>query len=136
MAQQDLQKRILELMKDDQYKPMTVSEIEVAFELEEADDFRELVKTLVKMEAQGYIVRSRSNRYGLPERMNLLRGKFIGNAKGFGFVAPEEEGMDDIYIAPYDINGALNGDTVLVRVFKRIVWRSPRRNDYKNYRAL
>ena len=66
----------------------------------------------------GLIVRSRSNRYGLPERMNLLRGRFIGNAKGFGFVAPEVEGMDDIFIPPYEINGALNGDTVLVRVMK------------------
>ena len=27
--------------------------------------------------------------------MNLLRGRFIGHAKGFGFVAPEVEGMDD-----------------------------------------
>ncbi|MGN7477994.1 ribonuclease R [Solibacillus silvestris] len=105
-------------MKDDSYKPMTVSEIEDIFELEEADEFRELVKTLVKMEAQGQIVRSRSNRYGLPERMNLLRGRFIGNAKGFGFVAPEEEGMDDIFIPAHEINGALNGDTVLVRVLK------------------
>ena len=79
---------------------------------------RELVKLLVKMEAQGTIVRSRSNRYGLPEKMNLLRGRFIGNAKGFGFVAPEEEGMDDIFIPPHEINGALNGDTVLIRILK------------------
>lgn len=114
----DFQKRILSYMKEEDYNPMTVSEIEEAFELEEADDFRELVKTLVKMEAQGHIVRSRSNRYGLPERMNLLRGKFIGHAKGFGFVAPEEQGMDDIFIPPYEINGALNGDTVLVRILK------------------
>ena len=116
--QNELQKRILEFLGDAEYKPMTVSEIEDAFQLAEADDFRELVKTLVKMEAQGLIVRSRSNRYGLPERMNLLRGRFIGNAKGFGFVAPEGEGMDDIFIPPYEINGALNGDTVLVRVLK------------------
>ena len=114
----DLQNQILEFMRDDDYRPMTVSEIEGAFALEEADDFRELVKTLVKMEAQGQIVRSRSNRYGLPERMNLLRGRFIGNAKGFGFVAPEEEGMDDIFIPSYETNGALNGDTVLVRILK------------------
>ncbi|ATP41708.1 ribonuclease R [Solibacillus sp. R5-41] len=114
----DFQTRILSFMKEEGYNPMTVSEIEEAFELEEADDFRELVKTLVKMEAQGHIVRSRSNRYGLPERMNLMRGRFIGHAKGFGFVAPEEQGMDDIFIPPYEINGALNGDTVLVRVLK------------------
>ncbi|MER1958939.1 MAG: ribonuclease R [Solibacillus sp.] len=116
--QNDLQQRILAFMKEEEYKPMTVSEIEDAFELEEADDFRELVKTLVKMEAQGYIVRSRSNRYGLPDRMNLLRGRFIGNAKGFGFVAPEEQGTDDVFIPSHETNGALNGDTVLVRILK------------------
>lgn len=119
MAQNnELQQRILAFMKEDDYKPLTVAEIEDAFELEEAEEFKELVKTLVKMEAQGLVVRSRSNRYGLPERMNLLRGRFIGHAKGFGFVTPEEEGMDDIFIPPHDINGAINGDTVLIRVMK------------------
>lgn len=114
----ELQKRILAFMKEDDYKPLTVAEIEDAFELEEAEEFKELVKTLVKMEAQGLVVRSRSNRYGLPERMNLLRGRFIGHAKGFGFVSPEEVGMDDIFIPPHEINGAINGDTVLIRVMK------------------
>ena len=118
MTQNDLQNMLLSAMKEENYKPMTVSEIEELLNLTEADDFRELVKTLVRMEAQGLIVRSRSNRYGLPERMNLLRGKFIGNAKGFGFVTPEEEGMDDIFIPPHEVNGALNGDTVLVRILK------------------
>ncbi len=114
----ELEQRLLTLMKDDAYKPLTVSEIEDQFELTEADDFKELVKTLVKMEAQGLLVRSRSNRYGLPERMNLLRGRFIGHAKGFGFVSPEEEGLDDIFIPPHEVNGALNDDIVLVRVLK------------------
>lgn len=119
MAQiNELQERILAFMKEDDYKPLTVAEIETAFELAEAEEFKELVKTLVKMEAQGLVVRSRSNRYGLPERMNLLRGRFIGHAKGFGFVTPEEQGMDDIFIPPHDINGAINGDTVLIRVMK------------------
>ena len=82
MTQQNgLQQRVFDLMKDDGYKPMTVSEIEDVFELEHADEFRELVKTLVKMEAQGHIVRSCSNRYGLPERMNLLRAMFYRKCK-------------------------------------------------------
>ncbi|WP_449443110.1 ribonuclease R [Ureibacillus acetophenoni] len=105
-------------MKEEDYKPLKVDEIEELLGLEDADEFKELIKTLVRMEDQGYVVRSRSNRYGLPERMNLLRGKFIGHAKGFGFVTPEEEGMDDIFIPPHEINGAINGDIVLIRVLK------------------
>ncbi|CAM5198560.1 Ribonuclease R OS=Ureibacillus acetophenoni OX=614649 GN=rnr PE=3 SV=1 [Ureibacillus acetophenoni] len=119
MAQtNELQQRLLDLMKEEDYKPLKVDEIEELLGLEDADEFKELIKTLVRMEDQGYVVRSRSNRYGLPERMNLLRGKFIGHAKGFGFVTPEEEGMDDIFIPPHEINGAINGDIVLIRVLK------------------
>src|SRR5690606_4878300 len=60
--------------------------------------------------------RSRVNRYGVPERMNLMRGKFIGHPRGFGFVAREEAGMDDVFIPPTEVNGAINGDTVLIRI--------------------
>lgn len=113
-----LQSRLLDFFGVEEYSPLTVGEIESEFGFEDADEFKELVKTLVRMEGQGLVVRSRSNRYGLPERMNLLRGKFIGHAKGFGFVAPDVEGMDDVFIPPHEVNGAINGDTVLIRVLK------------------
>ena len=38
------------------------------------------------MEEKGLVIRTRSNRYGLPEKMNLIRGKLIGHARGFAFV--------------------------------------------------
>ena len=113
-----LQSRLLDFFGEEDYKPLTIGEIEDEFGFEDADEFKELVKTLVRMEGQGLVVRSRSNRYGLPERMNLLRGKFIGHAKGFGFVTPDVEGMDDVFIPPHEVNGAINGDTVLIRVLK------------------
>lgn len=113
-----LQSRLLEFFGEEEYKPLTVGEIEDEFGFEDAEEFKELVKTLVRMEGQGLVVRSRSNRYGLPERMNLLRGKFIGHAKGFGFVVPDVEGMDDVFIPPHEVNGAINGDIVLIRVLK------------------
>ncbi|WP_262177842.1 ribonuclease R [Saccharococcus sp. Marseille-Q5394] len=105
-------------MKEESYKPMTVQEIQEALEIQGAAEFKELVKMLVQLEQTGEIVRSRTNRYGVPERMNLVRGKFIGHAKGFGFVTPETDGMDDIFIPPPEVNGAMNGDIVLVRVSK------------------
>ena len=111
-----LEQRLLAFMREDAYKPLTVKEIEEQFGFEDADEFKELVKTLVKLEEKGLLVRSRADRYGVPERMNLMRGKFIGHAKGFGFVAPEEPGMDDVFIPPTEVNGAVNGDKVMIRV--------------------
>ena len=100
---ENMKEKLLELMNAEEYKPMTTKELEEHFGLVEADQFKELVKTLVQMEEHGLVVRSRSNRYGTPSRMNLIVGKFIGHAKGFGFVAPEEDGMDDIFIPPTEV---------------------------------
>lgn len=107
---------ILHHMKDEAYKPLTVQELETALTIENASEFKNFVKTLVKMEQSGLVVRTRSNRYGLPERMNLVRGKLSGHAKGFAFVIPDEHGMDDIFIPPGEMNNAMHGDTVLARV--------------------
>ena len=113
---EELRLKILSLMKEESYKPLTVQEIQELLDLERADDFKELVKMLVQLEQSGHLIRSRTNRYGVPERMNHVRGKFIGHAKGFGFVVPETDGMDDVFIPPNEVNGAMNGDIVLVRV--------------------
>jgi len=114
--EQTLEEQLFALLREEDYKPMTVQELEARLGLEYSEEFKELVKTLTRLEEQGRVIRSRSNRYGLPEQMNLLLGKFIGHPRGFGFVSPAEQGMDDVFIPPTDINGAMNGDTVLVRV--------------------
>lgn len=108
--------KLLHYMKDEAYKPLTVQELEQAFGIEDSADFKEFVKALVYMEEKGLVVRTRSNRYGLPQKMNLIRGKLSGHAKGFAFVITEEPGMDDIFIPPNETNNAMHGDTVLVRV--------------------
>lgn len=112
----NLEQRTLALLTEPEIKPLTVAEIEEQLGLTEADDFKELVKVLVKLEEAGTIVRGSNDKYGTPERMNTFKGRFIGNAKGFGFVAPEEAGMDDVFIPPTMKGGALNGDTVIVTV--------------------
>jgi ribonuclease R len=108
--------KLMQYMRDEAYKPLTVQELEAAFGIEDSSDFKEFVKALVQMEEKGLIVRTRSNRYGLPQKMNLIRGKLIGHAKGFAFVVPDEPGMDDIFIPPNETNTAMHGDIVLARV--------------------
>ncbi|MGD6878178.1 ribonuclease R [Bacillus infantis] len=108
--------KLLHFMKDEAYKPLTVQEMEEAFGIEDSSDFKDFVKALVVMEQKGLVVRTRSNRYGLPDRMNLIKGKLSGHAKGFAFVIPEEPGLDDIFIPPNETNNAMHGDIVLARV--------------------
>ncbi|MGD7043425.1 ribonuclease R [Jeotgalibacillus proteolyticus] len=109
---------LLKFMRDEVYKPLTVQELEEQFNIKDSEDFKYLVKALVVLEEKGHIVRTRSNRYGLPEKMNLVRGKLSGHAKGFAFLIPEEAGLDDVFIPPNETANAMHGDTVLVRVSK------------------
>lgn len=107
--------RLLTHMKEEADKPLSVKELEEAMGLEDSSQFKDFVKLLNELEDEGELVRTRSNRYGIPEKMHLRRGEVIKHPKGFAFVriGPDE---DDIYIAGSDMNTAMNKDKVLVRL--------------------
>lgn len=116
---EELLVKLTHYFKDVAEKPLSVSELEVAFPTRDSDEFKELVKVLNEMERRGILVQTRTNRYGVPEKMNLTRGRLQAHAKGFGFVIPEEQGETDIYVSAEDMEGAMNGDTVLVRLHSK-----------------
>lgn len=110
------EQELLEFMQEQAYKPMTYQEMEQHFGGGDAEQFKELLKLLTRLEQEGKIVRTRTDRYGIPERMNLVRGKLQAHAKGFGFLIPDDRDHPDIYIHANDLKGAMNGDVVLVRI--------------------
>ncbi|MDA7027405.1 ribonuclease R [Bacillus sp. CLL-7-23] len=116
MEKQEFMDKLLAFMKEEAYKPLTVQELEEMLEITDSEEYKELVKTLVSLEDKGIVVRTRSNRYGLPEKMNLIKGKVSAHAKGFAFVLPEDSELDDIFIPPSELKTAMNGDIVLVRL--------------------
>ncbi len=116
MEGQNLSQELLDYFQNNATKPLSVQEIEELLGLNEAEEFTNLVKTLNELENSGQLIRTRKNRYGLPEKMNLIRGTIQMHAKGFAFLIPEEESMDDVYINQTDLQSAMNGDTVFVRV--------------------
>lgn len=78
--------------------------------------FKRILKSLVN---DGSLVLVRGNRYGLPDRMDLIVGKVDGHPSGFAFVAPERpvEGLSkDIFVAAPHLHDALHGDRVVVRI--------------------
>lgn len=113
------EQELLDFMRETAYKPMTYQELEQHFGIGDAEEFKAFLKMLNSMEEAGAIIRTRANRYGVPERMNLIRGRLQAHQKGFGFLIPEESRQPDIYIHANDMRGAMNGDTILVRVLSK-----------------
>lgn len=111
------EQQIRQFMLEKAYKPLTLAELIEVFQVEEAE--REAFEELLQvMEEDGKIVQTRTKRFGVPERFNLVRGTLQGNSKGFGFVIPDTPGKQDIYIHLNDMNGAIDGDLVLARIHK------------------
>jgi len=78
---------------------------------------RQRAKALFKdLAKEGKIARIRGNRYGLPSKMNLVIGRLKCHPDGYGFVIPEKEGEEDIFISPKNLREAMHGDRVLTRV--------------------
>lgn len=52
------------------------------------------------------------------KKKRKYEGIFRANEKGYGFVEFESEDMEDVFIPSKSVNGALNGDTVQINIFK------------------
>jgi ribonuclease R len=83
---------------------------------------RMLLEQLDRMTARGELVKSDRDHWALPQaasRSNLVAGRLDVHRDGFGFVRPETRqagGDDDIFIPPNEMNGAMQGDQVLVEL--------------------
>ena len=79
----------------------------------ESEDSREIIRRRLKaMLRDGQLVKNRRNAYGLPEKMDLIRGRISAHRDGYGFVIPES-GEPDLYLSPRQMNQVLHGDRVL-----------------------
>ena len=105
---------LLEFMKEED-RPLLLKEIlrQLGLKNEEKQGTKELLTDLVH---EGKIVRIRGNRYGLPSKMNLVVGRVKCHPDGYGFVIPEEEGQEDIFISARNLQEAMHGDRVVARV--------------------
>jgi ribonuclease R len=105
---------ILQLMEEEDH-PLLLREIlrRLGLEGRQRQELRTLLKGLVD---EGRIIKIRGNRYGLPIKMNLVVGRVKCHPDGYGFVIPEKEGEEDIFISPRNLKEAMHGDRVVARV--------------------
>lgn len=110
--------RILAFMKEDAYKPLLFEELKMVLDVPKSDV--ELFRRVIdELESEGSIFKTHRNRYGVPERMGLVVGCLQGNEGGYGFVIPDDDCMNDIFIPADGLNGAMHNDRVIVRINKK-----------------
>jgi ribonuclease R len=109
---------LLQVMRDKVEHPATPRELLQRLKIPREE--RAVLKRLLKsLAADGELIETRGNRYGLPDRMNLIVGRITTHPRGFGFVVPERpagEVEGDIYIAGSNLNQAMHGDRVMARI--------------------
>ncbi len=110
MTQKD---KILKFLEEAAQVPLLFDEITVLLSVpkDAEEQLREILGELI---SEGLVVQTKKKRYAAAVKMGLIKGKFIGNERGFGFV--EQEG-EDLYIAANAVGNALHGDIVLARPF-------------------
>ena len=96
-------------------KPLSRVDIAEAFSLENEDDLEALRRRLRAMERDGQLLFNRGQQYCLVNNKDLIVGRIIGHPDGFGFVRPDD-GSDDLYLSPREMNPLLHNDRAMVRV--------------------
>ncbi len=92
----------------------------------DSDDRRSLQNFLDELDSQSVIHRIKRGRYTLPAKESLVAGVLTCHRDGYGFLVPDDRSMykEDIFVPARNMEDALHGDRVLVKVARK---RPPRR---------
>ena len=121
----EVKSAILEFMRRKCYAPLNAEALIAEIPIE-GPQLNEFWKSLLELEANGEIIKTRFATFGLPEKMGLVAGRFQLTSKGFGFVIPDNKGENpDVFIPPRALNGAMNNDRVMARVETRTSGKKP-----------
>jgi ribonuclease R len=112
---------ILRLIRERVHHPATARELAKLLKIprEDRHGFKRDLKALTD---DGRLLQIRGNRFGLPDKMDLIVGRLNTNPSGFGFVVPEgaerapRAERQDIYIASHNLTEAMHGDRVVARI--------------------
>ncbi|MEG6584902.1 ribonuclease R [Dendrosporobacter sp. 1207_IL3150] len=117
----NLKDKILAFMRNDAYKPLTAEDLAENMELK-GTDLAEFWDILQELEDNADIIKTRFDKFGVPERMNLVVGRMSATSKGFGFVIPENPQTPDepdVFIPPDAMLSAMHNDRVIARVHRQ-----------------
>ncbi len=102
---------LLEKFNNGEAEGLGIKRICELFSAKSRDEKNTVINAVHELEREGRIVYD-NGRFLLLENSKFFKGVLKGNERGFAFVITENDG--DFFIPPRCLNGALNGDTVII----------------------
>ncbi|MFW5443209.1 MAG: ribonuclease R [Methylococcaceae bacterium] len=96
-------------------KPLRRQQIAQKFGLESSENLEALRRRLRAMERDGQLLFNRRQKYCLVNSKDLIAGRVLGHADGFGFVKPDD-GSADLFLSPREMKSLMHNDRAVVRV--------------------
>ncbi len=97
-------------------EPLSFDAMAAALKVAGERDLEAFERRLRAMERDGQLLKNRRGLYGLATKMDLVRGRVIGHADGFGFLTPDDGVGEDLFLPAREMRRVLHGDRVLARV--------------------
>ena len=94
--------------------PLPLKALHEALQIKTEKVVDALARRLAAMERDGQLIRNRQNHYLPISKVDLVRGRVMGHADGFGFLVPDEGG-EDLFLPPYEMRTLMHGDRAIVR---------------------
>lgn len=111
----DRKEKIFEYIKSKEYIPLKLDEMAAVLCVPE-EDMAEFSNILNELLSEGRIILSKKKRYLLSDK-KIISGTILCNAYGYyGFLKPDDENEEEIFVSGEKLGGALHGDRVLVVV--------------------
>ncbi len=102
-------------MLEETGEPLRRQQIARKFNLETDEDLEALRRRLRAMERDGQLLFNRRQKYCLINSQDLIAGRVLAHADGFGFVKPDD-GSADLFLSPREMKALMHHDRVVVRV--------------------
>ena len=99
----------------DRQAPLTEEVLAEELELSSSEEREALRRRLRAMERDGQLVRNRRAGYGLPKKMDLIKGRVSAHQDGFGFLIPDSGGAN-LFLHARQMAALMHGDRILARV--------------------
>lgn len=95
--------------------PLRFDDLAEALQLADGERLDALSRRLNAMARDGQVVCNRRGGYCVVNHEDLIHGRVIGHADGFGFLQADEGG-DDLFLSPREMRRLWHGDRIVARV--------------------